>query len=72
MNDKYTSLEQIIKIDYNMRYKNYDKYEKIIKKYTYPQKTQEQEWQEQLEKMDTSVVEKFLRKKKLENIKKDD
>ena len=55
----------------------YEKYEKnvkdlyeIIRQKAMQPKTQEQEWQEQLESMDESVIEQFLRRKKLERIKK--
>lgn len=73
MKEKYKSIEDLfgeeslkdyIKDNY---YNNYTKWYEDIKT---PIKTQEEIWQEQLEKMDISVVEKFLRKKKLENLEK--
>lgn len=52
--------------DYKNKY--YEDYWKKILDYQVKVKTQEEIWQEQLEKMDISVVERFLRKKKLERI----
>jgi len=57
------------------KYQKYEKeikdlYEIIRQKAMQQPKTQEQEWQEQLEHMDEAVIEQFLRRKKLERIRK--
>ena len=79
MEDKKYKLEDIIKD--NWTYKKYDKYEDF-KDFKYDldfwkdvsshkkQKSQKEIWEEQLKVMDISVVEKFLRKKKLEQLSK--
>lgn len=79
--DKYgNSLEEILN---NYKYKDYtytkeDKYENIldntsIEEFIKQWKTfqsKEDKWLEQLEEMDITIVEQFVRKKKLERIKK--
>ena len=73
MEEKYKIFEE-----YRKDWLKNDQYKKIdpeilkkIREYAtkYPEKTKEQKWEEELEKMDINVIEKFLRKKKLEKIK---
>jgi len=84
MNEKYTTLEQLMRYSeninkYDKNYSDYNDYsdytknidiEDLLKKWQ-PIKSKEETWQDQLEDMDISVIEKFLRKKKLERIKQD-